>query len=138
AWRGVGNEDQDEVPDKVSVILRERSRALLKDLLRPHKKTIGLLTLIVLLENGTRLAIPYLVGAGIDHGIRPLLQGGSAATLFVIVGSIAGLAALQAGARHLFIYWSGRPGPRIPLTLRRRVVSHFPELSKKFRANCTQ
>ena len=37
-WRGVAAEKQDELPDRVSVLLRVRSRRLLGDLLRPHRR----------------------------------------------------------------------------------------------------
>ena len=32
-WRGVAAEDRDEIPDKVSLVLQDRSRRLLKQLL---------------------------------------------------------------------------------------------------------
>jgi len=52
------------------VRLKEQSRKLLGELLRPYKKMIWLLVVIVVVENAARLSVPYLVHLGIDKGIR--------------------------------------------------------------------
>jgi len=74
-WRGVGAEDRDAIPDPVSLVLRDRSRRLLGSLLAPHQRTLWLLLAVVLVENASRLAIPYLVKEGIDRGIPPMQAG---------------------------------------------------------------
>ncbi len=70
-WRGVAAEGMEEVSDKTSLILRDRSRRLLGSLLRPHKKALLIVLAVVLVENAARLAIPFLVKEGIDSGIPP-------------------------------------------------------------------
>ncbi|MEV4890436.1 ABC transporter ATP-binding protein [Nonomuraea sp. NPDC055795] len=137
AWRGVASEEQDELDEKVSVLLRERSRKLLGDLLKPHKKQIALLTAIIVVSNLAGLAIPYLVKVGIDEGIPPMLKGTGTGTLLTVVGVILAAAATQALTRQAFLKLSGRIGQDILLELRRRVFDHFQRLSLSFHEKYT-
>lgn len=137
SWRGVASEDQDEIPGKVNLLLRERSRKLLTDLLYPHRKVIAWLIVIVLIENGSRLAIPYLIKVGIDRGIPPLKQGGAATTLVTVVVVVAAVAIVQAVSRQGFLWLSGRIGQDILLEVRRRVYDHFQRLSLSFHEKYT-
>ncbi|MFI6386511.1 ABC transporter ATP-binding protein [Nonomuraea sp. NPDC050547] len=137
AWRGVASEEQDELDDKVSVLLRERSRKLLGDLLKPHKKQIAALTAIIVVSNLAGLAIPYLVKVGIDEGIPPMLKGTGTGTLLTVVGVILAAAATQALTRQAFLKLSGRIGQDILLELRRRVFDHFQRLSLSFHEKYT-
>ncbi|MFI6902799.1 ABC transporter ATP-binding protein [Nonomuraea sp. NPDC050394] len=137
AWRGVASEEQDELDEKVSVLLRERSRKLLGDLLKPHKKQIAALTAIIIVSNLAGLAIPYLVKVGIDEGIPPMLKGTGTGTLLTVVGVILAAAATQALTRQAFLKLSGRIGQDILLELRRRVFDHFQRLSLSFHEKYT-
>lgn len=134
AWRGVVSPDKEEqvVPDKASVVLREQSRRLLGDLLRPHKKAIWILVAIVVIENAARLAVPYLVHLGIDDGIPPIVRGESSSTLIVIVAFVLVSALTQAYSRQIFLMRTGKLGQTILLGLRRRVFDHFQRLSPSF------
>ncbi|MFI6595479.1 ABC transporter ATP-binding protein [Nonomuraea sp. NPDC050536] len=136
-WRGTASEDQDELSDKVSVLLRERSRRLLGDLLTPHRKAIAALTAIIVVSNLAGLAIPYLVKVGIDAGIPPMLKGTGPGTLLTVVGVILAAAATQAFTRQAFLQMSGRIGQDILLELRRRVFDHFQRLSLSFHEKYT-
>ncbi|REF36599.1 ABC transporter ATP-binding protein [Thermasporomyces composti] len=136
-WRGVAAEQHDDVPEKASLFLRERSRRLLGDLLRPHKKVLLWLVAIVIAENGLRLAIPYLVKVGIDRGIPPLIANEGATTLFTVVAAIVVAAVGQAATRQAFLQLSGRIGQDILLELRRRVFNHFQKLSLGFHEKYT-
>ncbi|GGO74857.1 ABC transporter ATP-binding protein [Nonomuraea cavernae] len=136
-WRGVASEDQDELSEKVSVLLRDRSRRLLGDLLTPHRKAIALLTAIIVVSNAAGLAIPYLVKVGIDAGIPPMLKGTGPGTLITVVGVIVAAAATQALTRQAFLKLSGRIGQSILLELRRRVFEHFQRLSLSFHEKYT-
>lgn len=136
-WRGVAAEEQDELDEKVSVLLRERSRRLLGDLLRPHRKAIAALTAIIIVSNLAGLAIPYLVKVGIDAGIPPMLKGTGPGTLLTVVGVILAAAATQAFTRQAFLQLSGRIGQDILLELRRRVFDHFQRLSLAFHEKYT-
>ena len=133
SWRGVFEDDPDrELSRATTVRLKEDSRKLLGELLRPHQKMIWLLVVIVVVENGARLAIPYLVHLGIDNGIPPILAGEGSRQLVTVVAVVLAMALLQAWARQLFLMRSGKLGQTILLGLRRRVFDHFQRLSPSF------
>ena len=131
-WRGVASEDRDEIPQKVSLVLRERSRRLLGQLLRPHRKLLGYLLVAVLIENAARLSVPYLVKEGIDKGIPPILADEGSRTLLTIVGIVLVAVVVQAFTRQYFLMLAGRIGQEVLLTLRRRMFAHFHKLSPAF------
>ncbi len=131
-WRGVASEDRDEIPEKVSLVLAQRSRRLLGQLLRPHRRLLVYLMIAVLIENAARLSTPWLVAAGIDRGIPPILAGEGSQTLLTIVGVLLIAALVQAVSRQYFLMLSGRIGQEVLLTLRRRVFAHFHVLSPAF------
>ncbi|HNA51315.1 MAG TPA: ABC transporter ATP-binding protein [Mycobacterium sp.] len=131
-WRGRLDEVEDDLPIDEAVPRRREARALLGSLLRPYRLTVGLLAVVVIAENAARLSVPLLVQRGIDHGVPPLLAGGSAHELIVIVAMLAGVAAVQAGSRLFFLNRSGRIGQRVLLELRRRVFRHFQRLDVAF------
>ncbi|MGW2153597.1 ABC transporter ATP-binding protein [Nonomuraea sp. NPDC001699] len=137
SWRGVASEEQDELPEKVSVLLRERSRRLLGDLLRPYRKPIALLTAIIVVSNAAALAIPYLVKVGIDDGIPPMTRGSGPEILLIVVGVILAAAVTQALTRKAFLRLSGKIGQSVLLELRRRVFDHFQRLSLSFHEKYT-
>ncbi|MEW9549278.1 ABC transporter ATP-binding protein [Nonomuraea sp. NPDC050783] len=137
SWRGVATEDQDELPEKVSVLLRERSRRLLGTLLRPYRRRIALLVATIVVSSAAGLAIPFLVSVGIDRGIPPLSRGEGAAVLLAVVGVILAATLVQAVTRQAFLNMSGRIGQGILLELRRRVFGHFQRLSLSFHEQYT-
>ncbi|MGW5359518.1 ABC transporter ATP-binding protein [Actinopolymorpha pittospori] len=136
-WRGVAAEQQDDISGQASVFLRERSRKLLGELLRPYRKLIAILVVVVVLENAARLAIPYLVKVGIDRGIPPLVDNEGATTLITVVVMVFVAAIGQAYFRRTFLQLSGRIGQDILLHLRRRIFNHFQKLSLSFHEKYT-
>ncbi len=131
-WRGRLDEEPDDLPiDEVKPRRRE-ARALLGSLLRPFRLTVGLLALVVVVENAARLSVPLLVQRGIDHAIPPLVAGGSARELIIVVVALCAVAALQATSRLFFLNRSGRIGQRVLLEVRRRVFRHFQRLDVAF------
>ncbi|MEV7802404.1 ABC transporter ATP-binding protein [Microbispora sp. NPDC088329] len=136
-WRGVAAEDRDDISERVSLLLRTRSRRLLGDLLRPHRGAIAVLTAVIVVSNAAGLALPYLVKAGIDDGIPPMLRGQGTGTLLAIVGAVLAAALTQALTRQAFLQMSGRIGQDILLELRRRVFDHFQRLSLSFHEKYT-
>ncbi|SDK92508.1 ABC-type multidrug transport system, ATPase and permease component [Nonomuraea maritima] len=137
SWRGVASEDQDELSEKVSVLLRARSRRLLGDLLRPYRKKIALLVTIIVISNAAALSIPLLVAIGIDEGIPPIRKGGDPTVLLTVVGVILAAAVTQALTRQAFLRLAGTIGQSILLELRRRVFDHFQRLSLSFHEKYT-
>ena len=130
-WRGKFTEQADLPIDETKPRRRE-ARALLGSLLRPYKWTVALLAVIVVVENAARLSVPILVQRGIDHGIPPLVDGGSARTLLTIVAALGVVVIVQATSRMVFLRRSGRTGQKVLLELRRRLFRHFGRLDVAF------
>lgn len=136
-WRGRLQEEHDpnnddNLPIDESVPLRREARSLLVSLLRPYRWIVGLLALVVIVENAARLSVPILVQRGIDHGIPPIIDGGSAHELMVIVATLCAVVLVQAASRMFFLRRSGRVGQNVLLELRRRVFRHFQRLDLAF------
>ena len=130
-WRGVASEEVDEFSATVAGLLRKRSRALLATLARPYKKEIVLAGLLILVRSAAFLAIPYLVGLGIDRGILAG-KNGNLQTLVLIVAALLGALMLNAVANYAFMRLSGRVGADILFDLRRTLFSHVQALSLSF------
>ncbi len=131
-WRGVAAEDTSEITEKGSIFLKQRSRKLLGELLRPYVKVIPILVVAILIENGARLISPWLVSQGIDKGVPPLMNHGSAKVLIEILVAMLVAVTLQSVSRIYFLRVSGRIGQQVLLTLRRRVFKHFQKLDVRF------
>jgi ABC-type multidrug transport system fused ATPase/permease subunit len=132
-WRGVGDAElEDELPEDAGLRLKARSRRLLGSLLRPYRRIVWVLVAVVVLENAARLAMPRLVQVGIDHGLPPLMRGGSARALLWVLAAMAGAVVVQAITRVAFLAMSGRVGQKLLLELRRRVFRHFQRLDVAF------
>lgn len=137
-WRGRFDEAQpDDLPIDESLPRRREARALLGSLLRPYRVSVALLALVVVVENAARLSVPLLVQRGIDHGIPPILDGGSAHTLMMIVAALGAVVLIQASSRMFFLRRSGRIGQKVLLELRRRVFRHFQRLDIAFHERYT-
>ena len=131
-WRGQTVDKVEDLPIDETVSRRREARALLGSLLKPYRAAVLLLALVVVVENGARLSVPLLVQRGIDHGIPPILHGGSARELLQIVAALCGVVVLQASFRLFFLNRSGRIGQKVLLELRRRVYRQFQRLDVAF------
>jgi len=131
-WRGRFDESPEDLPIDEHQPRRREARALLGDLLLPYRSALSVLAVVVVVENVARLAIPLMVKRGIDQGIPPLLAGGSARELLVVVAGLCGLVTVQALSRMTFLRTSGRIGQQVLLELRRRLFRHFGRLDIAF------
>ncbi len=131
-WRGRLDEEPDDLPIDEATPRKREARALLGSLLAPFKATVALLTLVVVVENAARLSVPLLVQRGIDHAIPPLLAGGPARELIIVVAVLCGVVCVQAISRMTFLKRSGRIGQSVLLEVRRRVFRHFQRLDVAF------
>jgi ATP-binding cassette, subfamily B, bacterial len=137
AWRGVATEQAEEVSAPLAVLLRERSRRLLGDLLRPYRRAvIGTISLIVV-ESLAVLAGPWLVGLAIDNGLPPLLHAHDAAPLLGLAAAFAVAVGVQAVTTRMFVTMTGRVGQRVVLELRRRLFAHCLDLDVAFHERYT-
>ena len=135
-WRGVAAETTDDVPARLSMLLRKRTRRLLSSILSPHKRLLWVYTVAIIVSVTASMAIPALVGVGIDRGI-PAVERGDYVPLSAIAGAIVVCALLQAVLYRSFVLGTGRIGQDILLELRQRVFAHFQRLSLAFHERYT-
>ncbi|HEX4493488.1 MAG TPA: ABC transporter ATP-binding protein [Acidimicrobiia bacterium] len=139
AWRGVKAEEEEEVEGGLAGLLRSRSRALLGDLLRPHRRAVVIASILIAISTAAQLAVPWLIQIGIDDGIPPLVKGGSG-TIRPLVGVVAGVTiatVIAAVTYNAFLLLLGRVGQDIVLDIRRRLFVHFEKLSVAFHERYT-
>jgi ATP-binding cassette, subfamily B, bacterial len=137
AWRGVAAEKAEEVSAGLAALLRERSRRLLGDLLRPHRRAVITTMSLIVVESLAVLAGPWLVGIAIDAGLPPLLDHGDALPLLGIAAAFAVAVAVQAVTTRMFVTMTGRVGQKVVLELRRRLFAHFLRLEVAFHEDYT-
>jgi ABC-type multidrug transport system fused ATPase/permease subunit len=87
--------------------------------------------LLILVRSAAYLALPYLVGLGIDTGIRPG-RSGNLTNLGVIVAALLLALVVNAVANYAFLQLSGRIGADILFDLRKTLFAHVQELSLSF------
>jgi ATP-binding cassette, subfamily B, bacterial len=143
-WRGIAPDDDAErtaaeSSDTASVVrLRSSTRRLLGSLLRPHRRPLWTVVVLLLIQNAAGMAGPYLVKLGIDRGIPPLSHGGNDPTVLITVAvAFAVAAATEYLTKRGFLALSGRIGQAILFDLRRRVFNHFQRLSIGFHERYT-
>ena len=137
AWRGVAAEQAEEVSAGLAALLRERSRRLLGDLLRPHRRAVITTVSLIVVQSLAALAGPWLVGIAIDNGLPPLLHAHDAAPLVGIAVAFAFAVAVQAVTTRMFVAMTGRVGQKVVLELRRRLFAHFGALDVAFHEDYT-
>jgi ATP-binding cassette subfamily B protein len=137
AWRGVAAEKTEEVSAGLAALLRERSRRLLGDLLRPHRRAVNVTVSLIVVESLAALAGPWLVGIAIDTGLPPLLHAHDAGPLLVIAAAFAVAVAVQAVTTRMFVTMTGRVGQKVVFELRRRLFAHFIGLDVAFHEDYT-
>ena len=137
AWRGVAAEKADEVTAGLAALLRERSRRLLGDLLRPHRRAVIATISLIVIESLAALAGPWLVGLAIDNGLPPLLHAHDAAPLLAIAAAFAFAVAVQAVTTRMFVTMTGRVGQKVVLELRNRLFAHCQALDVAFHESYT-
>ncbi|WP_233513830.1 ABC transporter ATP-binding protein [Micromonospora craterilacus] len=141
-WRGVAPDPhadrslaEDASPEAVAR-LRARSRALLTDVLRPHRARLGAAVALLLAQNAAAMSGPYLVMLGIDRAIEPL-RAGRPGPLVAVAVSFAAAAGIEYAARRGFLTLSARIGQAVLLDLRQRVYAHFLRLPVAFHERYT-
>jgi ABC-type multidrug transport system fused ATPase/permease subunit len=135
-WRGVAAERDDDMTVAISALLRRRTRVLLANLLRPHRRAMLAVAAAIVAGTGAQMAIPALVGAGIDSGIKHARAGDDGVVIGIVV-AIIGCAIVQAALTRTFLLGAGRIGQDIVLELRHRVFTHFQQLSLSFHESYT-
>jgi len=130
-WRGVAAEEVDEFSPSVAGLLRRRSRRLVLSLARPYRLRLALAAILIGVRSAAYLSIPYLVGLGIDRGIRPGARG-NLTTLALVVGVLLFALVINAIANYAFLRVTGKVGADILFDLRRQLFAHVQEMSISF------
>ncbi len=136
-WRGVATEKAEDVSSGLAALLRERSRRLLGDLLRPYRRAVITTISLIVVQSVAALAGPWLVGIAIDTGLPPLLHASDAAPLLAIAAAFAVAVVVQAVTTRMFVTMTGQVGQKIVLELRRRLFAHFLSLEVAFHEDYT-
>jgi ATP-binding cassette, subfamily B, bacterial len=137
SWRGVAAETADELSAPIEALLRKRSRRLLGDLLRPHRRAVTLTAAAIIVASLASLAGPWLIGVAIDNGIPPLVKNGDPVPLLRIAAVFAATVVVQAAATRTFVTMTGRFGQAVVLELRRRLFAHVLRLPVSFHESYT-
>src|SRR5207245_1683147 len=116
---------------------RERSRRLLGDLLRPHRRAVITTISLIGVESLAVLAGPWLVGIAIDSGLPPLLDHQDALPLLGIAAAFAVAVGVQAVTTRKFVTMTGQVGQKVVLELRRRLFAHLLRLEVAFHEDYT-
>jgi ATP-binding cassette subfamily B protein len=135
-WRGVATEESDDLPAGAGGFLRARSRRLLGELLRPHRRSLWVLLATIVVQNAAWLAGPLLIGVGIDVAVPALVDGDPWPLVWIGTAMLAA-AALDTVLRFVFLTRSGRVGQAVLLALRRRVFTHVQVLPLSFHERYT-
>jgi ABC-type multidrug transport system fused ATPase/permease subunit len=138
-WRGVNVEDVDDVTGGLAGLLRSRSRALLGDLMRPHRRDLVISSILIAVAILGQLAVPWFVQRGIDEGIPPLLDDGDGSIRPLVTAVVAVLVATVTSALsfNAFLLRLGRVGQDIVLDVRSRLYLHFQHMSTSFHERYT-
>lgn len=132
-WRGIATEDEEESTASLTAFLRRRSSRLLRDLIRPQRYKLLAGLILVIFHSAAGLAGPYIVGAAINHGIKPIMrQGGSLSTLYWFVAAFVVVQVIEAWTLRGFLAYIGLVGERVLFDLRTRIYDHFQKLSVSF------
>ena len=136
-WRGIASEQVDDVSAPLAALLRERSRALLADLLRPYRRGVTWTAAAIVVGALGRLAGPWLIGLAIDNGIPPVLKSGDPVPLLRIAAVFGATVLIQAASTRAFVTMTGRIGQSVVLELRRRLFWHMLRLPVAFHESYT-
>jgi len=136
AWRGIAAEEADDIPPNLATFLRLRSRRLLADMLRPHRRISLAILVLIVIANIAALVGPWLVGVGVDDVPR-LTRTHDAAPLIIVVIAFGVAVLVQALTTRAYISAIGRMGGRVVLALRRRLFGHFQALPVAFHERYT-
>ena len=117
--------------------LRARSRRLLGWMIRPHKRALAGLVLILVGQNVATMVTPILVMYGIDHGIPAITEHGDYSVMVGVAVAFAAAAAMEYTCMRLYIAQSAKVGNAMLYALRLRVFWKFQQLSVAFHERFT-
>ena len=115
---------------------RERSMALLRQMLRPHRGALALSIISVLLVSGSSAVTPILIARVLDSSIEPLRQG-DASPLLTLLTFFVAATAVTAIFSWVNVAYTVRVSLGVVVYLRKRVFRHSQSLSVSFHERYT-
>ena len=115
---------------------RERSMALLRQMLRPHRGALALSIISVLLVSGSSAIAPILIARVLDSSIEPLKQG-DASVLLTLLAFFVAATAVTAIFSWVNVAYTVRVSLGVVVYLRKRVFRHAQSLSVSFHERYT-
>ena len=115
---------------------RERSMALLRQMLRPHRGALTLSIISVLLVSGSSAIAPILIARVLDSSIEPLKQG-VVSPLLTLLAFFVAATAVTAIFSWVNVAYTVRVSLGVVVYLRKRVFRHAQSLSVSFHERYT-
>lgn len=115
---------------------RERSMALLRQMLRPHRGALALSIISVLLVSGSSAIAPILIARVLDSSIEPLKQG-DVSPLLTLLTFFVVATAVTAIFSWVNVAYTVRVSLGVVVYLRKRVFRHAQLLSVSFHERYT-
>lgn len=131
-WRGrydrkEAEDEQAEAPEG-RPRLDPEARRLLFQLIRPYRRQIIVLLVLVIGQVLATMAAPLLIGMAIDHGLPDALDG-NYRTLLQLTGALGTAATTSGILQWIFLRRTGVVGQAVLFDLRRQVFDHTQRLS---------
>lgn len=129
-------EPREELSPQERAETRERSMALLRQMLRPHRGALALSIISVLLVSGSSAIAPILIARVLDSSIEPLKQG-DASVLLTLLAFFVAATAVTAIFSWVNVAYTVRVSLGVVVYLRKRVFRHAQSLSVSFHERYT-
>lgn len=129
-------ERREELSPQERAQTRERSIALLRQMLRPHRGALALSIISVLLVSGSSAVAPLLIARVLDSSIEPLKQG-DASVLLTLLAFFVAATAVTAIFSWVNVAYTVRVSLGVVVYLRKRVFRHAQSLSVSFHERYT-
>ena len=129
-------ERREELSPQERAETRERSMALLRQMLRPHRGALALSIISVLLVSGSSAVAPILIARVLDSSIEPLRQGDVSPLLTLLTFFVAATA-VTAIFSWVNVAYTVRVSLGVVVYLRKRVFRHAQSLSVSFHERYT-
>ena len=129
-------ERREELSPQERAETRERSMALLRQMLRPHRGALALSIISVLLVSGSSAVAPILIARVLDSSIEPLKQGDASALLTLLAFFVVATA-VTAIFSWVNVAYTVRVSLGVVVYLRKRVFRHAQSLSVSFHERYT-
>ena len=129
-------ERREELSPQERAETRERSMALLRQMLRPHRGALALSIISVLLVSGSSAVAPILIARVLDSSIEPLRQGNVSPLLTLLVLFVV-ITAVTAIFSWVNVAYTVRVSLGVVVYLRKRVFRHAQSLSVSFHERYT-